>query len=74
MSLDLRELYQEIIIDHNRNPRNHHAMDDASTEANGFNPLCGDKVTVYAKLDKDKITDLSLLVVAVLFLKHQLRS
>lgn len=59
MSLDLRELYQEIIIDHNRNPRNHHAMDHASTEANGYNPLCGDKVTVYAKLDKGNITDLS---------------
>ena len=50
MSMDLRELYQEIIIDHNRNPRNHHAMADATNQANGFNPLCGDKLTVYAKL------------------------
>jgi nitrogen fixation protein NifU and related proteins len=59
MSMELRELYQEIIIDHNRNPRNHHAMDDATTQANGFNPLCGDKLTVYAKLDNGLITDLS---------------
>ena len=59
MSMDLRELYQEIIIDHNRNPRNHHAMDDANTQANGFNPLCGDKLTVYAKLDQGVIVDLS---------------
>jgi nitrogen fixation NifU-like protein len=57
--MELRELYQEIIIDHNRNPRNHHAMDDASTQANGFNPLCGDKLTVYAKLDQGFIADLS---------------
>ena len=59
MSMDLRELYQEIIIDHNRNPRNHHAMDDATTQANGFNPLCGDKLTVYAKLEDHRIVDLS---------------
>ncbi|MDI1351606.1 MAG: SUF system NifU family Fe-S cluster assembly protein [bacterium] len=59
MSMDLRELYQEIIIDHNRNPRNHHAMADATTQANGFNPLCGDKLTVYAKLIDVLIDDLS---------------
>jgi nitrogen fixation NifU-like protein len=59
MSAELRELYQEIIIDHNRNPRNHHAMDDATTQANGFNPLCGDKLTVYARLIDGLIVDLS---------------
>ena len=59
MSAELRELYQEIIIDHNRNPRNHHAMDNATTQANGFNPLCGDKLTVYAKLEDGLIIDLS---------------
>lgn len=59
MNLDLRELYQEIIIDHNREPRNHHAMDDATTTANGFNPVCGDKLTVYAKIEDNKISDLS---------------
>lgn len=61
MSVDLRELYQEIIIDHNRNPRNHFAMDDATTQANGFNPLCGDKLTVYVKLEQGVISDLSFL-------------
>lgn len=59
MSMDLRELYQEVIIDHNRNPRNHHSMDDATTQANGFNPLCGDKLTVYAKLNEGMVVDLS---------------
>lgn len=59
MSMELRELYQEIIIDHNRNPRNHHAMDDATAQANGFNPLCGDKLTVYVKLTNGLINDLS---------------
>lgn len=59
MSAELRELYQEIIIDHNRNPRNHYAMDDATSQANGFNPLCGDKLTVYAKLSDGTIVDLS---------------
>lgn len=61
MSMDLRELYQEIIIDHNRNPRNHHEMNDANAQANGFNPLCGDKLTVYAKLDRQQIVDLSFI-------------
>ena len=59
--MELRELYQEIIIDHNRNPRNHHSMNDATTQANGFNPLCGDKLTVYVKLAQDKINDLSFI-------------
>lgn len=57
--MELRELYQEIIIDHNRSPRNHHAMDDATSQANGFNPLCGDKLTVYLKLKDNLVTDIS---------------
>lgn len=61
MSMDLRELYQEIIIDHNRNPRNHHVLDDATTQANGFNPLCGDKLTVYVKIENEQIRELSFL-------------
>ncbi|AWN72526.1 Fe-S cluster assembly sulfur transfer protein SufU [Legionella anisa] len=61
MSAELRELYQEIIIDHNRNPRHHYEMKDATTQANGFNPLCGDKLTVYAKIKEDVITELSFL-------------
>lgn len=59
MSAELRELYQEVIIDHNKSPRNHHAMDDAALWANGFNPLCGDKLTVYLKLGEGCITDVS---------------
>lgn len=59
MSIELRELYQEIIIDHNKDPRNHHPMEDANTVANGFNPLCGDKLTVYAKLNQGVIEDIS---------------
>ncbi len=57
--IDLRELYQEIIIDHNRNPRNHHRMSDANAQAEGFNPLCGDKLTVYLKLHNEVIEALS---------------
>lgn len=59
MTMELRELYQEIIMDHNRNPRNHYAMADATTQANGYNPLCGDKLTVYLKLDGHLVTDVS---------------
>ncbi|KTC78436.1 Fe-S cluster assembly sulfur transfer protein SufU [Legionella cincinnatiensis] len=61
MSAELRELYQEIIIDHNRNPRHHYVMQDATHQANGFNPLCGDKLTVYVKIKNDSITELSFL-------------
>lgn len=61
MSMDLRELYQEIIIDHNRNPRNHYAMENASAQANGFNPLCGDKLTVYLDIKNDVVAQLSFI-------------
>jgi nitrogen fixation NifU-like protein len=43
---DLRELYQELIVDHNKNPRNYGVLADANRRAEGYNPLCGDKVTV----------------------------
>ena len=49
----LRELYQEVILDHSRHPRHYGAMDHASHKAEGYNPLCGDKVTVYLQLDAD---------------------
>ncbi len=48
---ELRELYQEVILDHNRNPRNCRHLDDATCHARGNNPLCGDQVTVYLKVD-----------------------
>lgn len=56
---DLKDLYQEVIIDHNRQPRNFHAMAGASSSAEGFNPLCGDRLTVFLKLDGERIEDLS---------------
>ena len=56
---DLRELYQEVILDHTKHPRNFHAMTDATARADGNNPLCGDRVTVYLKLEGDRIVDAS---------------
>ena len=56
---DLNELYQEVIIDHSMHPHNYHAMGDAQRKAEGYNPLCGDQVTIYLKLDGDKIRDIS---------------
>lgn len=49
----LRDLYQEVIFDHNRNPRNYGEMADASHRADGHNPLCGDQLTVYVQLSGD---------------------
>ena len=56
---DLRELYQEIILDHGRHPRNFRALDAATHRAQGHNPLCGDRVTVYVALDGERIKDVS---------------
>ncbi len=56
---DLRDLYQEVIFDHNRNPRNFRVMEDADRKVEGFNPLCGDRLTLYLKMDGNKITDAS---------------
>jgi nitrogen fixation NifU-like protein len=49
----LRELYQEVILDHSRHPRHYGPLDRASHKAEGYNPLCGDRVTIYLKLDAD---------------------
>jgi nitrogen fixation NifU-like protein len=56
---DLRALYQEVLLDHSKHPHNFRAMQDASRSAQGYNPLCGDKVTLYVKLEGDRITDVS---------------
>jgi nitrogen fixation protein NifU and related proteins len=56
---DLRELYQETIFDHYRKPRNYHALACANHKAEGVNPLCGDRVTVYLKVADGVIEDLS---------------
>ena len=55
--MDLNDLYQEVILDHNRRPRNFHAIADATHRAEGYNPLCGDRLTLYLKVDGDMITD-----------------
>ncbi len=54
---DLRELYQETILDHSRKPRNYHRLDPADRTAVGHNPLCGDQVTLYLRLDGERIAD-----------------
>ncbi len=59
MTLDLRELYQDIILDHGRHPRNFRPIEHPTHTAKGHNPLCGDRVTVYLTLDGDRIADVS---------------
>ncbi len=58
---DLRELYQEVILDHNKHPRNFREIDGADRHADGHNPLCGDRLAVYVNLDGDVIADVSFL-------------
>ncbi len=52
--MDIKELYQEIILDHGKNPRNKNICKDFNKDAKGHNPLCGDKVHIYLKLDNEK--------------------
>lgn len=59
MNFDLKELYQEVIVDHNKNPRNFHKMEGDCCCVDGFNPLCGDKLTLYLKVDNDHIQEAS---------------
>jgi nitrogen fixation NifU-like protein len=56
---DLRELYQEVILDHSKRPRNFHALPDANRKAEGYNPLCGDRETVYLELEGDVVKDVA---------------
>ena len=53
----MRDLYQDVILEHNRRPRNFRAVPDATARREGFNPLCGDRLTLYLKLDGDRIAD-----------------
>jgi nitrogen fixation NifU-like protein len=53
------DLYQEIILDHSKRPRNCHPMDDANRQAEGYNPLCGDKLKLYLKMEDDVVKDVS---------------
>ena len=59
MSADLTELYQQVILDHNRRPRNRGKRPTANRVAHGDNPSCGDQCSVYLRLEGDRITDLS---------------
>ena len=53
------DLYQDLIIDHSKHPRNCRAMEDANRNAEGYNPLCGDKLKLYVKMDGDVVKDAS---------------
>lgn len=57
--MDLRDLYQDIIVDHNRSPRNFREPERFDRKADGFNPLCGDKLKIYLCMDGDQISDVS---------------
>ena len=59
MSSELDDLYQEVILDHGRKPRNFHKLADANRQAEGLNPLCGDHFKLYVKLDGDRIADIA---------------
>jgi nitrogen fixation protein NifU and related proteins len=56
---DLRELYQELIIDHSKRPRNFKVLEAANRKLEGYNPLCGDKVTVFLELECDRVKNVS---------------
>ena len=56
--MDLRELYQEVILDHNKRPRNFRVPDPVNRKAEGYNPLCGDKITVFLYIEGETIKDL----------------
>ena len=55
----VHDLYQETILDHSKRPRNCHPMEDANRKAEGYNPLCGDKLKLYLKVENDVVQDVS---------------
>lgn len=55
----LSELYQNVILEHNRSPRNYRVLDEANRRAEGSNPMCGDRLTLYVKVDEGVIRDLA---------------
>lgn len=59
MDSELKELYQQVILDHNKNPRNFRKIENANHFAEGYNPLCGDKINIYAEVVDGKIIDIS---------------
>ncbi len=56
---ELRELYQEVILDHNKRPRNFRELEDADRKAEGFNPLCGDHLTLFLRLEGDRVAEVT---------------
>jgi nitrogen fixation protein NifU and related proteins len=56
--MDLKDLYRDVILDHNKRPRNFGRLDPADARADGHNPLCGDRLSVFVKLDGDRVEDL----------------
>lgn len=59
MSSELRELYQEVIVDHGRRPRNFRTLPSGARSADGFNPLCGDRCTVYVAVEGERLNDVA---------------
>jgi nitrogen fixation NifU-like protein len=57
--MNLSDLYQEVILDHNRRPRNYRRIEAASHHAEGYNPLCGDRFTIFMRINGDRIEDLA---------------
>jgi nitrogen fixation NifU-like protein len=55
--MDLKDLYRDVIVDHNRQPRNFGKLDPADAHADGYNPLCGDRLTMYVSLDGERIRE-----------------
>ena len=58
---ELRELYQEVILDHNKKPRNFHALPEPAQSSEGYNPLCGDRLTIFLRLENETVRDVSFL-------------
>ena len=56
---ELSELYQQVILDHNKKPRNFHKLENANRTAEGYNPLCGDQLNIYVQLENDEVKDIS---------------
>ncbi len=56
---ELNDLYQEVILDHNKNPRNYREIENADKQADGHNPLCGDQLKVYLSMEDDKVKDVA---------------
>jgi nitrogen fixation protein NifU and related proteins len=56
---ELSELYQQVILDHNKKPRNFHKLENANRRAEGFNPLCGDQLSVYLHVEDNQVQDVS---------------